>query len=228
MNFQPSDYLSNLNLVFDTSDVSPVDEPSHNANLDFFSQADFFDLDVFSSDFAAREKQNMTMPLPPAQLPSQQTGQNMGFKLENSRNVAVKQEDKDSTVAGPSGASSVVGNDFSPFSPASTVGATDSIDSTDSMEVKRRRNTAASARFRVKKKLKEKQMEEHARNLQDRLGQLEKKLRTLEMENKCLRQLIVEKTEKKNCELLDSIKKRSLGSVSSDGHNTATAFTYTN
>ena len=207
MNFQPSDYLSNLNLVFDT-DVSPVDETSHNANLDFFSQADFFDLDVFSHDFAAREKQNAAMQMPNQQLPP------AAPKKECSGHVTVKQECSDLTVAGSSGENAT----FSPVSPNESVDGPK-----ESSEVKRRRNTAASARFRVKKKLKEKQMEQQARDLQDRLGQLEKKLRTLEMENKCLRQLIVEKTEKKNCDLLESIKKRSLGADS-----THSAFTYTN
>ncbi|OBA20675.1 hypothetical protein METBIDRAFT_12634 [Metschnikowia bicuspidata var. bicuspidata NRRL YB-4993] len=222
MTFQPSDYLSNLNLVFDNSDVSPLDEASHNADLGFFSQTDFFDLDVFSHDFAAREKQNMSlkMPLHPA---------NMAAKTEPEYRVPVKQEEIDSAVVGPHGSSTKATMEMSPgLATSSPCSSTEPANPADTMEVKRRRNTAASARFRVKKKLKEKEMEQRARDLQDRLGLLEKKLRTLEMENKCLRQLIVEKTEKKNSDLLESIKKRSLGGMSSDGYNTANSFTYTN
>lgn len=93
----------------------------------------------------------------------------------------------------------------------------------DLVEVKRKRNTAASARFRIKKKLKEKQMEEHTRQLEDKLSTLEKKLKTLEMENKCLKKLILEKNERKNCELLESIKKRSLSAGGDDS-----SFIFTN
>ncbi|GEQ66749.1 hypothetical protein JCM33374_g412 [Metschnikowia sp. JCM 33374] len=237
MNFQPSDYLSDLNLVFDNADVSPVEEASHNANLDFFSQADFFDLDVFSNDYAAREKHNSSMKLPQTQLASQAHLTPTSARPEVAGHLAVKQEEADPTVVGPSGTESVSDRSYSTFSPndvdisrpygswgesspGSSVGGMEPVD-----EIKRRRNTAASARFRIKKKMKEKQMEQQARELQDRLGMLEKKLRTLEMENKCLRQLIVEKTEKKNCDLLASIKKRSLGDNSDGGEGTGFAYT---
>lgn len=77
-------------------------------------------------------------------------------------------------------------------------------------EDKRKRNTAASARFRIKKKLKEQQMEQKARELQDKVTSLEKKLMTVEMENKCLKSLILKKNEEDNVKLLESIKKRSI------------------
>lgn len=53
-------------------------------------------------------------------------------------------------------------------------------------------------------------MEQKSKELQDRLLALEKKLKTLEMENKCLKNLILEQNEKKNTDLLESIKKRSI------------------
>ncbi|KAK9371917.1 uncharacterized protein V1513DRAFT_454069 [Lipomyces chichibuensis] len=64
-------------------------------------------------------------------------------------------------------------------------------------EDKRRRNTAASARFRVKKKQREQQMERTAKDLQEKVQQLEAKIMQLEMENKWLKNIVVEKNEAK-------------------------------
>ena len=63
-------------------------------------------------------------------------------------------------------------------------------------EDKRRRNTAASARFRVKKKQREQALEKTAKEMTDKCEQLEQKVVQLEMENKWLRGLVVEKTAK--------------------------------
>lgn len=79
---------------------------------------------------------------------------------------------------------------------------------------KRKRNTAASARFRIKKKMKEQQMEQKSKELQDKVQSLEKKLLTLEMENKCLKNFLLKKNEQENTKLLEQIKKRSIGSES--------------
>jgi len=57
-------------------------------------------------------------------------------------------------------------------------------------EDKRRRNTAASARFRVKKKMREQAMETEARTLAEKVNSLEEKVRVLEMENRMLRGLV--------------------------------------
>lgn len=63
-------------------------------------------------------------------------------------------------------------------------------------EDKRRRNTAASARFRVKKKQREQALEKTAKEMTDRADTLEARITQLEMENKWLRNLVVEKTSK--------------------------------
>ncbi|KAJ9614749.1 uncharacterized protein PV06_08450 [Exophiala oligosperma] len=60
-------------------------------------------------------------------------------------------------------------------------------------EDKRRRNTAASARFRIKKKQREQALEKTVKEVQDKNTQLEVKLRQMEVENKWLRDLIMEK-----------------------------------
>jgi hypothetical protein len=60
-------------------------------------------------------------------------------------------------------------------------------------EDKRRRNTAASARFRVKKKQREQALEKTAKDMSDRLQQLEARIGQLETENTWLKSLITEK-----------------------------------
>ncbi len=61
-------------------------------------------------------------------------------------------------------------------------------------EDKRRRNTAASARFRVKKKQREQALDKTAKEMTDKAAKLEKKVAELEMENKWLKGLITERS----------------------------------
>ncbi|CAG8443891.1 7489_t:CDS:1 [Diversispora eburnea] len=63
-------------------------------------------------------------------------------------------------------------------------------------EDKRRRNTAASARFRVKKKLREQELEKQSREMTEKAMALENKVRELEREIKWLKSLVVEKDER--------------------------------
>lgn len=62
-------------------------------------------------------------------------------------------------------------------------------------EDKRRRNTAASARFRVKKKQREQALEKSAKEMSDKVSTLESRVSQLETENKWLKNLLVEKNE---------------------------------
>lgn len=64
-------------------------------------------------------------------------------------------------------------------------------------EDKRRRNTAASARFRVKKKQREQALEKSAKEMNDKVSALEGRINQLETENKWLKNLITEKNESK-------------------------------
>jgi hypothetical protein len=65
-------------------------------------------------------------------------------------------------------------------------------------EDKRRRNTAASARFRVKKKQREQALERSAKEMSDKVAALETRINQLETENKWLKNLITEKNENKD------------------------------
>ena len=64
-------------------------------------------------------------------------------------------------------------------------------------EDKRRRNTAASARFRVKKKQREQALEKSAKDMSDKVQALEGRINQLETENKWLKNLITERGERK-------------------------------
>ncbi|QUC23932.1 uncharacterized protein UV8b_08173 [Ustilaginoidea virens] len=62
-------------------------------------------------------------------------------------------------------------------------------------EDKRRRNTAASARFRIKKKQREQALEKSAKEMTEKVTSLENRVAQLETENKWLKNLLVEKNE---------------------------------
>lgn len=80
-------------------------------------------------------------------------------------------------------------------------------------EDKRRRNTAASARFRKKKKLREQEMERTTREMQEKIHQLETKVTQLQMENKWLKNLVVEKNEARDVSELLNLKKKIISSA---------------
>lgn len=177
-------------LNLDFENVSPNTENSSN-DLDLFSQSEFFDLDVFAKDSVAPSKQQQASI-------KQEQEQDIGLLL-NFEDVQVSPMDLQLELE---------------------QGFEQQGSSEPSVEDKRKRNTAASARFRIKKKMKEQQMNQRSKELQDRVIGLEKKLKTLEMENKCLKNLIVKQNEQKNSDLLENIKKRSIV-------ETSPAFQYT-
>ena len=69
--------------------------------------------------------------------------------------------------------------------------ADNSDDEDPATDEKRRRNSAASARFRLKKKLKEQTLEQNARILTERAEFLSKRVKVLEAEVAYLRELLI-------------------------------------
>ena len=67
-------------------------------------------------------------------------------------------------------------------------------------EDKRRRNTAASARFRIKKKQREQNLEKTVKEINDENSELKAKLNQMEQENNWLKNLITEKNGKPSAE----------------------------
>ncbi|QPG74988.1 hypothetical protein FOA43_002328 [Brettanomyces nanus] len=78
---------------------------------------------------------------------------------------------------------------------------------------KRRRNTAASARFRIKKKVKEQEMERSLKELSDMSKNLEVKIQQLQMENKLMRNLVIEKNHQRDTDEVERLKKKAKLSV---------------
>ena len=80
-------------------------------------------------------------------------------------------------------------------------------------EDKRRRNTAASARFRVKKKQREQALERTVKEVSDKNAGLQAKIDQLEMENKWLKNLVMEKngseTEKDIADMFQKFRRES-------------------
>ncbi|KAF2004923.1 hypothetical protein P154DRAFT_21948 [Amniculicola lignicola CBS 123094] len=76
---------------------------------------------------------------------------------------------------------------------SSIAGAGDELARNAAEEDKRRRNTAASARFRIKKKQREQALEKTAKEMTDRVSVLETRIQQLETENTWLKGLITEK-----------------------------------
>ncbi|ORX98543.1 hypothetical protein BCR34DRAFT_150075 [Clohesyomyces aquaticus] len=85
-------------------------------------------------------------------------------------------------------------------------------------EDKRRRNTAASARFRVKKKQREQALEKTAKEMTERVNLLENRIQQLETENTWLKGLITEKNGGKASasDISAMLKKREEGNTSGD------------
>ena len=76
-------------------------------------------------------------------------------------------------------------------------------------EDKRRRNTAASARFRVKKKQREQAMEKLAKEMSEKVGTLESRIKELEKENCLLKGLLTEKAGRNEASGDDGVSTRS-------------------
>jgi hypothetical protein len=80
-------------------------------------------------------------------------------------------------------------------------------------EEKRKRNQAASARFRHKKKQREQQLMETTREMQDRSKKLEQENDGLKKENLFLKKLLVEKVDHMSDEDREMLRKATCGAL---------------
>lgn len=83
-------------------------------------------------------------------------------------------------------------------------------------EDKRKRNQAASARFRQKKKQREQQLVESTREMQDRTRKLEKENDGLKKENMFLKKLLVEKVDHMSEDDREMLRKATRGVLNGD------------
>ncbi|KAK4984034.1 hypothetical protein LTR66_008627 [Elasticomyces elasticus] len=206
-----SQYIANLNTIPSAQELAAQQDFSNiEDDLNLFSNTQFFDFDMndenlpdldFSQlppeptqqvgakqvdnkgvDFAnvAPAPPRTVQPTPPNVLPHQ-LGQQAPFPGTQTLNFAA------SPATGPKRSSA-----------SATATSTSPADAEDTSRVaaeedKRRRNTAASARFRVKKKQREAALEKSAREMTEKMQRLEARVGQLEMENKWLKGLIIEK-----------------------------------
>ncbi|KAG5927894.1 hypothetical protein E4U42_001601 [Claviceps africana] len=149
-----------------------------------FNFADFSDAYAASAMNAFPDVSQGFQPLQPShvQMPHQQPQ----FRQGNVHAGTKRNSEAMSTAAAAAAAAPTpVGQPLS-FEETSRVAAE---------EDKRRRNTAASARFRIKKKQREQALEKSAKEMTEKVTALENRISQLETENKWLKNLLVEKNE---------------------------------
>ncbi|KIW13973.1 hypothetical protein PV08_06754 [Exophiala spinifera] len=213
-----SEYLNNLNTLtpYDQENFSP-EEFELNQDLAMFTNTDFTHFDIpplpedGSFNFDMNENKNNSARVkyedllsgsetghnyPPPQIETSAAESSHYYTTYNTPiQPAPAQgfggvESRGSPNAGPSAASQAPRKKDSVDLGAMTPEEKSRI---AAEEDKRRRNTAASARFRIKKKQREQALEKTVKEVQDKNSQLEAKLRQMEVENKWLRDLIMEK-----------------------------------
>ncbi|KAH6663358.1 hypothetical protein B0J14DRAFT_276680 [Halenospora varia] len=151
--------------------------------LDFSLQGDFNfgDFSAFAHPTTFTDTTNVTAPAPiNTNQPIYPSSSSAGSPESASAGPQPGQKRKAESISSPGGPVD--------FEEASRLAAE---------EDKRRRNTAASARFRVKKKQREQALERSAKEMGDKVAALEGRINQLETENKWLKNLIVEKNDNK-------------------------------
>ena len=214
-----SEYLNNLNSLaspYDQENFSP-EEFELNQDLAMFTNTDFthFDIPSLPEDGSFRFDLNESKNNPATKyediLPTSDTVHNYPAPpLETSAAESTQYYSSYNTPIQPApaqGFSNVDNLGSTSTAPSATLGQVsrrkaESVDTNingddksrvAAEEDKRRRNTAASARFRIKKKQREQALEETVKSVQDKNAKLEARLNQLEMENKWLKDLITEK-----------------------------------
>ncbi|CZT20329.1 related to regulatory protein cys-3 [Ramularia collo-cygni] len=198
-----SQYLHNLNTAPTAQELADQQQAldlTAAGDLDFLTNTEFFDFDQF----------NPNVPVFPADnIVDNRNGQQFAFDQFNAfSQTAVNSP---TTTASPHdalhgiyptqphhfSASPVVGDKRKASVSMPAVEHLEESSRVAAEEDKRRRNTAASARFRVKKKQREQALEKQTKEMSDKVSALENKVSQLEQENKWLKGLITEKSDGK-------------------------------
>ena len=224
-----SQYLANLNTVPTQHELAAQNELSlGDDDLDFLTNAEFFDFDQFGGGAGSnvaydgqhhpqqpqQYRNGMPYPFPAVQQPGlqQPPAPQQGQPQQPQQNLASTPSSMESqspiqTLQGvyPNQPHHFVHTNDKRSGSLSmpSVGDMEEASRMAAEEDKRRRNTAASARFRVKKKQREQALEKQAKDMSDKVAQLEGKVQQLEMENKWLKELITEKSDAKSLDTMD-------------------------
>jgi len=215
-----SQYIANLNTIPSAHEIATGQDYPLDDDLAIFTNAEFFDFDLGENYEPSLEERTKQVVVPSKNNDAKTLNyDNGGFQFPDLPFVpadptAVLPEPLDTNYVPPSPFDlTAFGNptspydisqqphtgDKRPFSASSMTPTSPSLEASSraaAEEDKRRRNTAASARFRVKKKQREQALEKTAKEMTDRADALEARIAQLEMENKWLRNLVVEKTAK--------------------------------
>lgn len=205
-----SQYLANLNTIPSHEEQqAAADFTLDDGNLDYLSTAEFFDFDL-SVPAPIDFQQHAPQP-PQQQQQNSMTGP--GYQFSEFQTFPHSLAESPASLA-PSPTNGLQGpyppqanrfvqpGDKRKASAANLAPITDLEEQSRfaAEEDKRRRNTAASARFRVKKKQREAALEKQSKEMTDKVSALENRINQLEMENKWLKGLITEKSDVKGME----------------------------
>ncbi|KAF8847885.1 hypothetical protein BDZ45DRAFT_307062 [Acephala macrosclerotiorum] len=217
-----SEYIANLNAIPSASDLPTEDDFNLDADLAMFTNTQFFDYDLGTDTDIQHTGQGVdgqdgqTVAPDNVDLNSLEfMNDDFSFPDFNTFPQAPSFDNAPPPQLAPINtsqplypASSSAGSPApAPPSSAGTRRKADSVSSPQNIEDasrvaaeedKRRRNTAASARFRVKKKQREQALERSAKEMSDKVSALEGRINQLETENKWLKNLITEKNESKD------------------------------
>lgn len=219
-----SQYLANLNTIPSAAHDVTADLSIPDADLDFLTNAEFFDFDSFQDlhgPSPQAEKKagplrsgmalapNATSPLNDADKTTAHQFQFAEFQTYPNQPTSLHGQyppQPNHQLAYPSPQTGEK-RKSSLSTPLSSPTDLEEQSRVAAEEDKRRRNTAASARFRVKKKQREQALEKQAKEMAEKVQQLEGKVQQLEMENKWLKGLITDKSDVKSLEAMQADKK---------------------
>lgn len=217
-----SEYIANLNAIPSAADVPNDEEFNLDADLAMFTNTQFFDYDLGQdTDLQATDLRGDTHGREGGQAVAPDNVDinslefmNGDFSFPDFNTFPQPAFDEPPPQLAPINtsqpiypASSSAGSPAAAPPSAGTKRKADSISSPQNIEDasrvaaeedKRRRNTAASARFRVKKKQREQALERSAKEMSDKVSALEGRINQLETENKWLKNLITEKNDSKD------------------------------
>jgi len=200
-----SQYLANLNTA---QESSPTDDLLAQDDLSLFATTDFFDFDMGDgmprgADFESSRRERKSSA-EGWQHPSKTAFSNNDFQFPDLTNFPSITGDPNQffpltspTAISASPVTPQVGDKRKAISISANISEVGLDDGARfaAEEDKRRRNTAASARFRIKKKQREQALEKTAKEMTEKASKLETKVTQLEMENKWLKSLITEKND---------------------------------
>lgn len=202
------DYIANLNAIPPQEMQSPSNEHfSMDDDLAMFSNVQFFDLGINTNiksvtGFEVEKDSNMPLQGVGDYSYADVNGYSKVYEPLGPNHESISAHSKTSSAF--NGESPAVGrkrklNVLAMTSNGSSPSVSETAENSRQAaeEDKRRRNTAASARFRVKKKQREQALEKNAREMSDKVTTLENRIRMLETENKWLKDLITEKNDGK-------------------------------